>query len=266
MQNLHFAIYTKQMRQFCIILFFCNNVAFSQINESDVNKLQVSINITGNYQQGNVNILSLRNRLEFSSIPLDSVVFKSQNSSLYQEFSNMKSDFDIFSRNYLYYKPQRNFYPYAIGYISSNYRRKIESRYFSGLGLTYQLIKRPNHSLKISGNAVYEQTQFSENTFNFDTYNGKDFINVWRSSIFLSGTHYLFNRKIKLYYITYYQPSFNEAKNYRIQSDLGFDFPIWNGLAFNTLFTYTHENITITKVKKDDRILTFGLAYNFKKK
>jgi Protein of unknown function, DUF481 len=243
-----------------------SSISFSQINESDVNKLQVNISATGNYQQGNVSILTLRNRLEFSSIPLDSLVFKSQNSSLYQEFSNVKADFDIFSRNYLYYKPQRNLYPYAIGYISSNFRRKIESRYFVGIGLTYQLIKNPNHNLKISGNAVYEQTQFNGNTFNFYQYDRNDAINIWRSSIFLSGTHYLFNRKIKLHYTTYYQPSFNEAKNYRTQSDLGIDFPIWNGLAFNTLFTYTHENVTIIKVKKDDRILTFGLSYNFKKK
>ncbi len=241
-------------------------ISFSQINESDVNTLQVSINATGNYQQGNVNVLTLRNRLEFSSIPLDSVVFKSQNSSLYQEFSDVKSDFDIFSRNYLYYKPQRNLYPYAIGYVSSNFRRKIDSRFFVGLGLTYQLIKKENHSLKISANTVYEKTRFNGTTFNFDDYNGIDVINVWRSSLYLSGSNFLFNRKIKLYYSTYFQPAFDNSKNYRTQSDLGFDFPIWKGLAFNTLFTYTHENVTIQKVKKDDRILTFGLSYNFKKK
>ncbi len=241
-------------------------VLFSQINESDVNTLQVNINATGNYQQGNVNILTLRNRLEFSSIPLDSVVFKSQNSSLYQEFSDVKADFDVFSRNYLYYKPQRNLYPYAIGYVSSNYRRKIDNRFFVGVGLTYQLIKKENHSLKISANTVYEETRFNGNIFNFDTFNGTNVINVWRSSVFLSGSHFLFNRKIKLFYTTYYQPTFIDNENYRTQTDLGLDFPIWNGLAFNTLFTYTHENVTILNVKKDDRILTFGLSYNFKKK
>ena len=82
-------------------------------------------------------------------------------------------------------------YPYAIGYISSNFRRKIDSRYFVGLGLTYQLIKKENHSLKISANTVYEETRFNGNIFNFDTFNGTNVINVWRSSLFLSGSHFL---------------------------------------------------------------------------
>jgi len=110
----------------------------AQLNESDTVKFQLRTSLTGNYQQGNVNILTVRSKLDFSFSPVKDFVFKSQNSSLYQEFSSKKADNDIFSRNFIYYKPQKKIYPFGIAYISTNYRRKIDTRLFTGAGLTYR--------------------------------------------------------------------------------------------------------------------------------
>lgn len=238
----------------------------AQLNESDTVKFQLRAGLTGNYQQGNVNIVTIRSRLDFTYAPVKHVVFKSQNSSLYQEFSSKKADNDIFSRNYIYYWPQRKIYPFGIAYISTNYRRKIDTRLFAGAGVTYQLLNKTYHVIKLSANAVYETNTFKGTVYNYSQYNGSNTINLWRGTLFIGGWNYLLEKKLRFYYDGYYQPAFNNSNNYRTQFDIGVDFPVWKGLNFTTLYTFTHENVVIQNVQQEDKILTFGITYNFKTK
>ncbi len=235
----------------------------AQLNESDTLKLQLRINVNGNYQTGNVSLLTLRNRLDFSVSPLKNWVFKSQNSSMYQAFYGKKADNDLFSRNYLYYKPSMPVYPFGIAYVSSNFRRRIDLRYFAGLGLSWQVIRKANHVLKVSASTVYEYNRFNGSQFNETQYNGSNKIQLWRGTCYLGGWHYLWHRRMRLYYDAFWQPGFNNSKNYRTQADVGVDFQVWKGLSFNALYTYTHENVVVQKVLEDDKILTFGLAYRY---
>jgi hypothetical protein len=236
----------------------------AQLNESDTLKFQLRTSLTGNSQQGNVNIFTIRSKLDFAWSPVKGIVFKSQNSSLYQEFSSKKVDNDIFSRNFFYYKPHKRVYPFGIAYISSNYRRKIDTRLFAGAGVTYQFLNKTFHVIKISANIVYETNTFKGTVYNYNKYNGTNKINLWRGTLFAGGWNYLLNKHLRFYYDAYWQPAFADKNNYRTQFDLGVDFPIWKGLSFNTLYTYTHENVVISNIKQDDKILTFGLAYNLK--
>lgn len=254
------------MKHFLFILLLISPLfIFAQINESDNLPFQIRLNTTGIYQQGNVNIFTVRNKIDLSFKPIKDIVFKSQNSSLYQEFSGKKADSDLFSRNYLYFKPERKLYPYAIGYISSNFRRKIDNRYFVGAGLTYQIIKQEKHNLKISSNVVYEHTNYKVATFNFPEYNGSDINQLWRGTLYLSGYNYIFDKKIKLLYDAFYQPSFDDRKDYRAEFEIGLEFPVYKGLSFNSTFRYAKENIVPLNTKQEDKILTFGLTYNYKK-
>ncbi|GAB4025231.1 hypothetical protein GCM10028809_04870 [Spirosoma gilvum] len=235
------------------------------MNESDTARLQVRASLTGNFQQGNVEVTTLRGKLDLVTSPVRSWVFKSQNSSLYQSFYSTKADNDLFSRNYLYYHPERRVYPFAIAYVSTNYRRKIDLRYFAGAGGTLQLINTPRNVLKVSAGAVFEKTRFTATTYNEIRYNGSQAIDLWRGTAWLGGWHYLLDNHLRLYYDAYYQPAFSDAANYRWQFDFGFDFPIWRGLAFNALYTYTHENVVVTQVQPDDKLLTVGLSYTLRK-
>lgn len=254
----------KSTIHFLLLLLLGWTNGFAQLNESDTVRFQLRTGLTGNFQQGNVNILTIRSRLDFTWSPVKHIVFKSQNSSLYQEFSSVKADNDIFSRNYFYFDPQHKIYPFAIAYISSNYRRKIDSRVFSGAGLTWQLVDKNFHVLKISASTVYEVNRFNGTIFNYDKYNGDNRVDLWRGTVYLAGWNYFFNNKLRLYYDAYWQPAFNDAHNYRIQFDIGFDFLLYKGLNFSTLYTFTHENVIISQVKEDDKILTFGLSYIIK--
>jgi hypothetical protein len=228
-----------------ILVFF--QMLRAQINESDTMKVQIRTSITGTYQRGNVDMFAVKGRGEASFRIKKAWVIKTQNNILYQEFFKHKADNDIFSRNYIYYKPENWFYPYAIGYISSNFRRKIDYRYFAGLGGTYQALRKENHVLKFAANVVYESTRFSRNIFNYTEYDNSDKINVWRATLYLSGWNYVFKKHLRLMYAA------------------GIDVPAWKGLSFNVMYSFTHENVVIKKIKQDDGLLTFGISYQFKK-
>lgn len=257
------------MRKFwftSLFLFVFILRSLAQLNESDTSAFQLRTSLTGNIQAGNVEVINLRGKLDFSFTVKGKFVFKSQNSSLYQSFYSITADNDVFSRNYMYYHPSRVVYPFGIVYISTNYRRQIAHRYFAGAGLTWQVIQNAPTVLKMSASVVYEATRFKADTYNYDMYNGDDRINVWRSTLYLGGWSYLANRHLRLYYDVFWQPAFDQTENFRTQVDLGADFPFWKGLAFTFLFTYTHENVVIRSIKQNDTILTFGLGYTVRSK
>ncbi|HRH50319.1 MAG TPA: DUF481 domain-containing protein [Panacibacter sp.] len=248
------------------VIFFLLGLgkSFAQLNESDTAKFQLRTSVTGNYQQGNVEVLNIKSKIDFSFSPHKNWVIKSQYSSLYQAFYSAKADNDIFSRNYIYCSPQKKVYPFGIAYISTNYRRKIDTRYFAGAGITWQSINTKNTVVKFSASTVYENTKFTANNYNFAEYNGDKNINLWRGTLYAGGWSYLLEKHIRLYYDAYWQPAFNNSNNYRTQIDIGADFPIWKGLSFNALYAFTHENVVIEKVIQEDKILTFGIAYLLK--
>jgi hypothetical protein len=254
----------KYLMLVVVILLSWANETFAQLNESDTLKFQLRASLTGNYQQGNVEVLNVRSRLDFVVKLSKDVVLKSQNNSLYQEFYDMKADQDFFSRNYLYYKPENKIYPFAISYISSNYRRKVDFRYFAGVGATWQVINNKKFILKLSASTVYESTKFNGTTYNFSEFDGNEKINVWRGTLYAGGIANLLENHLRLYYSAYWQPAFENSNDYRAEFDIGLDFPIWKGFSFNSHYNYTHEQIVVNKIKQKDRLLSFGLAYNYK--
>jgi hypothetical protein len=241
------------------------NFIFAQINESDTLLLQSKVSLTGNWQTGNVELLSLRSKLDVSFAPTKNIVFKTQNAYFYQEFYKKKADEDVFSRNFLYLSPQKRIYPFLMGFISKNYRRKIDFRYFFGAGLTFQIIKKPKHILKFALSGIYESTEFSKDIFNKEEYNGKFEINTWRTTAWIFGKHYLFNKKAILHYEAYIQPSIEKQHNFRWQTEVGMDVPLWKGLNFTSNYIYTYEGIIIKNLKNKDSIMTFGISYQMKK-
>jgi Protein of unknown function, DUF481 len=237
----------------------------AQLNESDTARMQLRAGITGAWQQGNIDLLTLRGRFEMVSNGLKPWVFKTQNTLLYQEFGGRKADNDLNSRNYLYFHPQKKVYPFAMAYISTNYRRRISSRWFAGGGATWQAVNRQNTVLKLSASMVYEQTRFKTNAFNEPAYNGSSEINLWRATGYFSGIHHLFQKHLRLYYTVYCQPGFDDAPNLRWQLDAGIDLPVWKGLNATVVYAYSFEEVVPVAVKQVDRILTFGISYQYKK-
>ena len=122
----------------------------AQINESDSLKVKASLSFTGFWQDGNVETLILRGRIDFSVKPWKNWVYKNTNSYVYQEFGNVKADADFLSLNFLYFNPEKRFYPQVLGFLSTNFRREIDVRYLVGAGATYKIIDKKENWLKAS--------------------------------------------------------------------------------------------------------------------
>ena len=258
----------KLIVKLALLSIFLHSFAFiakAQLNESDTASFQIRAGLTGASQKGNVSLLIIRGRLELVSNSKSPWVFKSQNNSLYQKFSGYKADNDINSRNYLYFRPFRKYYPFAMVYLQTNYRREIKSRAFGGAGYTWQLVQQAKTNMKLSGSMVFENTSFRNTQFNESFYNGKSTIAIWRMTVYLAGWHRLLNQKLKLFYAAYWQPGMAHLPNNRVSVDLGFDLPVWKGLSANAQYNYTYEQVVTSSVLQRDRMFTFGMSYQLKK-
>ena len=251
--------------KFIIILAVLPFITQAQINESDTARVQLRSSITGNYQAGNVQLFALRGRIELSAARKN-FVFKTQNNGLYQSFFKTKADADLFSRNFLYYRPQQRVYPFVMGFVASNYRLKINTRVFVGGGATWQMIKSPKSNIKLSASMVYEQTAFSRSQFNNTHYNGQKQIRLWRATSWLAGQHRFNENGLRLHYTIYYQPGLDGQNNYRVSGEVGLDFPVYKGLGFTMLYTNLYEQVVASGVQQRDALFSFGLNYQLKKR
>lgn len=233
---------------------------FSQINESDTLKWQADLSVTGFWQAGNVETVIFRAKSDMSFKPAKDWVFKTTNSYVYQEFGRVKADEDILSLNFLSYKPQQRVYPILLGFFSTNFRRDIDLRTLYGAGVTVQLLNEPTYWLKFAVSSEYEQTFFGSNRFNRDRYNGQDYIDTFRATMWVQGRYQLFDKKLILSHQSYAQPSIREWDNYRWQVDLGVEMPISRYLNFKINYLQTFESVVKEGQKPEDRFLTFGFS------
>lgn len=248
-----------------LFTFSCLN-SYAQLNESDTSRIQINAGINGIRQTGNVDLGILRSRLELVAKLSDTFFFKSQNNSLFQEFSGFKADNDINSRNYLYYHPEKRMYPFAMVYMQSNFRLKIQQRFFYGAGATIQLIKKENHSFKTSVSIVDEKTRYRVNEFNEAFYSGLNAIEIVRPTLYLAGNHQFDHQKIQFHYTVYWQPGIAHVSNQRFQAEAGIAFNIWEGLSVNLQYLTISEEVVPINVKQNDAMFTVGVNYQLKKR
>lgn len=245
---------------FYILLFPI--ILSAQINESNIDSLKIKadLSLTGFWQSGNVETLIFRAKSNLSFIPWKKWVFKTQNSYVYQAFDKDKADEDILSLNFLYINPERKIYPFALGFISTNFRREIDIRSLFGAGVTFQILNKKKDWLKASISSEYEQTRFEQSNFNITDYNGNNSINTLRGTIWLNGKYHVFKDKLIITHESYYQPSLEDSDNYRWQADIGIELPVWKYLNFKINYLRTFESIVIQNQKREDQFLTFGLT------
>ncbi|MCH2081375.1 MAG: DUF481 domain-containing protein [Saprospiraceae bacterium] len=248
------------MKKIFILFLFSPIFLFAQINESDSLKLKADLSLTGIWQGGNVETLIFRAKSELTYQPWRKWVFKTRNSYVYQAFGKQKADEDVLSLNFIYFNPERRIYPLLLGFVSTNFRREIDLRYLLGGGVTFQLLDKKEHWLKVSISSEYERTNFSKTDFNIVDYDGRSTINTFRGTLWINGRYQLFKNKMVLTHESYFQPSLEESDNYRWQADFGLELPIWSFLNFKINYLHTFESIVIENQKREDQFLTFGFT------
>jgi hypothetical protein len=232
----------------------------AQLNESDSLKVKANLALTGFWQSGNVETLIFRAKSEVSIKPWRRWVFKTTNSYIYQEFGKVKADEDMLSLNFLYFNPERRLFPLVLAFGSSNFRREIRVRTLLGAGFTYQILNKKEHWLKFSITSEYEETTFVSDQFNRSDYNGSNFINTFRGTLWINGKYKLFDGKMVLSHESYFQPSLQRGDNFRWRADLGLEFPVWKFFNFKVNYVYSYESIVIESQMQQDQTLTFGVS------
>ncbi|WP_438962869.1 DUF481 domain-containing protein [Nonlabens sp.] len=248
------------MKRLALLILFIPAILFSQVNESDSLRLKANLSVTGFWQQGNVETVIFRAKSDLNIRVFENMVFKTKNSYVYQEFGKVKADEDILSLNFLYFNPQRKSYPFVLSFFSTNYRREINLRTLNGAGYTFQLYEKEKNWLKLSLSSEFEQTQFRKTDYVLNSYDGQEFINTWRATLWVKGNYELFKKKMILKHEFYYQPSLVESKDYRWQADIGVEFPIWDYISFKVNYLHSFESMVIQGQRRDDKFLTFGLT------
>lgn len=249
------------MKYLLIGFFIVLPVSLSaQINESDTLRTKASLSLTGFYQDGNVQTKIFRAQSEVSFHPWNKAVFKTNNSYVFQEFGNQKADEDVLSLNFLYLNPEKKIHPFLLGFVSTNFRRRIDLRFLTGGGVTYQIVDSGSEWLKVSVSGEYEQTDFASSDFNRNEFDGNREINTLRGTVWISGRYNLFDDKVIFSHESYYQPSLEYSNNYRWRADLKLELPIWEFLNVNINYLRTFESVVIENQKQRDEFLTFGFT------
>ena len=247
-------------KQLISLVFFLPWVLCAQINESDTLKLKAKLSVTGFWQGGNVETIIFRAQSDLSFKPWDNWVFKTENSYVYQEFGKQKADEDILSLNFLYLNPDRKIYPLVLGFFSTNFRRRIDSRYIFGAGASFQIFQKQKNWLKFSLTSEYERTNFNQANYTRTKYNGENSINTWRGTLWVSGKYHLIKNKLIATHQSYFQPSIIDGDNYRWRADLGLEMPLLKYVNFKINYLHTFESIVIKDQKQEDKFLTFGFT------
>ena len=232
----------------------------AQINESDTLKFKANLSLSGIWQDGNVQTWIFRAKSGLTYKQGNKWVFKTQNSYVYQAFGGAKADEDILSLNFIYFDPERKFYPLVLGFVSTNFRRQIDLRYILGVGGTYQVFNKKKSWLKFSVSSEYEETEFINTNFNFSEYNGTPSINTFRGTLWVNGKYYLLNDKVILGHESYFQPSLSQRNNFRWQVDLALEFPLSKYFNFKINYLHSFESLVIENQQQRDRFLTFGFT------
>ncbi|MEZ4961124.1 MAG: DUF481 domain-containing protein [Saprospiraceae bacterium] len=185
------------------------------------------------------------------------------NTYLYGSFGGFKTERDFFSRNFLYLQPKKRIYPYLMGWLEKNLRRKIDFRYQLGPGATWVALKKESHALKFSLTATYEHTDFNSNDFLNAEPQSSDVIETWRLTGRLFGYHGLWKDRLRLQYEFWYQQSLQHGDNYRYHTDVSIQAPLSKAFSVKINLNYSFENVVLRGVKQGDLFWTMGL--NFKK-
>lgn len=236
-------------------------IGSAQINESDTARFKLQLGLSGLYQAGNVKIVSMRSNLEAGAALGNSWYFKSQNNYLFQSFSGFKADEDIYSQNFLYFKPHKRWYPYAMGLVATNYRRELNVRALGGFGISYSIWQSKKIQVKASLNALYEVNYFSVEQFNLDPYNENPNPKVWRATTYLDVRMVL--EKLGVHLNMWFMPAISNQPWNRAQIDSRLTYAIQPALKLLAAMRYTAEDLVPLGIKKEDFILTYGLQYNW---
>jgi putative salt-induced outer membrane protein YdiY len=131
--------------------------------------------------------------------------------------------------------------------------RKLNLRALAGGGARFRVFKISETTLYGGVGAFYEHEKLDDNEGKEDT---------TRANLYVSYLQKVAPNLV-LSFINYYQPSFEDLKDFRFISDLGFEFKLTEKLSFKIDLTLSHDSEPPRGVKTTDFTYLTGLNYTF---
>lgn len=231
---------------------------FAQLNESDSVRWQVKFNATASVLDGNVARTLLLTRIEVAHANERWGISTRNDYQYGRTFYNLTEN-DVISYNFIYIKPLARVYPYIMGLVETNLRRRIDFRYQVGPGVSWNVVRKKTSFVKLSVTGTYENTQYNGSVFDDEQYNGSTVLDTWRLTGRIFGKHRLLD-KVRISYEFWWQQSLSDRVNYRFHTEEAVELPVTKHIAFRTAVRYSYENIELVGLKPYDLFWTYGLT------
>lgn len=258
------------------ILLFCWAISYSlsalaqQSPKKDSVQFDLHLSSTVILSGGNLQRTVTQNRLN-GTLGSKHFQFVTENSYRFGRNFTRVVENDILSRNYIRFFSNQKLYAFVLGTYEDNFKRSIENRWQIGSGAAYNFYQKKSDFFRMSLAVLYEEATYKTDTFNIPIYNGQKKIKETRAILRLGGIHSIFQNHLIIRHDTWFMKGLGNNSNYRWHSLVGFQVPLYKGLAFKTDYDYTYENVTISNKNpfgytssRYDWVLSFGLSYDIR--
>ena len=241
----------------CLVL---STMGWAQLSEVDTLRWQYRFTATGNWSRGNVEQFMLLGTAEVAHVQ-ERWGFKSATNYQYGTFFSRQTLGEGIWRNFLYLNPRDRLYPYLMLWYQQSYQRGIENRTQVGPGMTYVLLRRNAHVLKVSVTGTYETSTFRTARYRERADLSDVVLETWRFTGRLFGEHRMFDGMLRLQYEGWVQPSLTDGENLRALVDAGLNVPLKKGFALRQSFRWSYESVVQQRNTYEDLLWTFGISY-----
>ena len=248
------------MKIFLTILL-CSFCAFAKAQNDTLQpstEVDYNLSATGLFSFGNKERQFLVAEGELN-VESEKVRYNFLPSLLYNRVNKNIAEYDYYAKGLVALNPKERWQPFAVTIYEYTERRRVDFRLISGLGLSYQVIKKPQHNLYLQFATLYDYTIYDSNDFEIIGLQDSRTRKVFRPSPRIVGEHLFKNNDIKIAYSYWYHSSFNTIDDSRMRLDLNINYKITHWLSFRTSIDYFFENIVVKDLNSNDLLLSFGI-------
>ena len=210
------------------------------------------LKVTGFYMKGNTNKFYILTGGEVKH--QDSIYTLDLIASLdYGETKHIKDQntlFGDFSADMYHYNLLS---PLILQIGEHDYAKGIKFRSQSGGGLKLNFIQHPEHKTSISLALIYDYTDLVDIPGNYDN-------RTWRLSWRFKTKQSLFDDRLRISNVTFFQPSVKSIINAIWRSETILEAPVLKFLSLIGSYLYTHNDIVSVGRLKSDHKVSFGLS------
>ncbi len=231
----------------------------AQLSERDTLPFAYRLGLQGNYLSGNVERLLLMGSVDVLTRS-HRWAFRSANTYYFGSFGSFRTENDLLARQFIYYNPDLVVYPYLMIWAETHERRQLDYRIQYGPGITWTALRKPAQLMKVSLTLSAEQARYRSDSFRLEKYDGSIYINLLRATARLAGQHRIGQDHWSVQYETWFQPSLENPKNYRLLGETAIRYLIKGTWALQMQIRYSRESVVPEDVVPGDVTGLFGVS------